>query len=100
MKNQIFLLLLILSIGGSFSGALLKIMHAPGADILLAVGLIAGFVFAGLALWEILPTNIQMTEKLMWVFGFIFLNWIAVILYLAVGRNRILGTRQHGISRG
>jgi hypothetical protein len=99
MKNQAFLLLLILNIAGSFAGAVLKIMHAPGADILLAVALIAGFVFAALALSEILPSSINKPEKLMWIFGFLFLNWIAVILYLAIGRNRILGLGQKSFSR-
>jgi hypothetical protein len=98
MRNHIFILLLGLSFGGSFAGAFLKIMHAPGADILLASGLVGGLVFAVLALSEILPSPIQRTEKLMWIIGFIFLNWIAVILYLAVGRNRILQRDQNRIS--
>jgi hypothetical protein len=100
MKNQTFLLLLILTIAGSFAGAVLKIMHAPGADILLASALIGGFVFAVLALWEILPSSINTSEKLMWIFGFLFLNWIAVILYLAVGRKRIMGFGRNSISGG
>ncbi len=98
MKNQAFLFLLVLSIVGSFAGAFLKIMQAPGADILLASGLIGGVLFAVLALSEILPSPINKSEKLMWIFGFIFLNWIAVILYLAVGRNRIIHTHQKSIS--
>ncbi|MCU0404736.1 MAG: PLD nuclease N-terminal domain-containing protein [Chitinophagaceae bacterium] len=98
MKNQVFLLLFILTIVGSFAGAVLKIMHAPGADILLAAALLGGYVFAVLALWEILPSSINKSEKLMWMVGFVFLNWITVILYLAVGRNRIMRTHQRNLS--
>lgn len=91
MKNNVFLFLAILSITGSVAGAILKIMHVPGADIMLAVALIGGFAFAVFALWEILPSSISKIEKLMWIVGFLFLNWLAAVLYLAVGRNRILG---------
>lgn len=95
MKNTVFILLTVLIIAGSIVGSILKIMHTPGADFLLASGLISGFLFAILALSEILLSPIQKTEKVMWVIGFIFLNWIAVILYMAVGRNRILLTNKN-----
>jgi hypothetical protein len=70
-------------------------MHAHAADRLPAKGLVNGLVFAVL---EILPSSIHTSEKPMWIIGFLFLNWKVVILYLAVGRNRILG--QNSIAGG
>jgi hypothetical protein len=75
-------------------------MHTPGADVLLAVALIGGFAFAVLALWEILPSSISTIEKLMWMVGFIFLNWLAAVLYLAVGRKRVKGLRANNYRVG
>lgn len=98
MNYKFFLVLAIVIFAGSFAGAVMKIMHMSGAEFLLALGLIGGLLFAVLALTEILPAPIQKTEKVMWVIGFIFLNWITVILYLAVGRNRILKNSNKNLS--
>lgn len=98
MRDKLLLFLLIASVGGSFVGAFLKISHLAGADIVLAAGLVAGLFFATFALTEIMASNVPVAEKLMWVFAFIFLNWLAVILYLAFSRKRVLITHSNNFS--
>ena len=79
------------SIIGISTGAVLKIMHSPFADLLLQISFVLYLVFAVLALYEIFQSNkIEIVEKIMWTIGILFLGSIIGILYLLFGRKRIV----------
>ena len=75
-------------------GALMKIMHLPGADELLIIGMAANGVFIVSALSEVWGSvRINTNEKVMWTIAFIFMGFLgalAGILYVVMGRNRIV----------
>ena len=75
-------------------GALMKIMHLPGADELLIIGMAANGVFIVSALSEVWGSvRINTNEKVMWTIAFIFMGFlgaIAGILYVVMGRKRIV----------
>ena len=75
-------------------GALMKIMHLPGADALLIIGMVANGVFIVSALSEVWGSvRINTSEKVMWTIAFIFMGFlgaIAGILYVVIGRKRIV----------
>jgi predicted membrane channel-forming protein YqfA (hemolysin III family) len=75
-------------------GAFMKILHLPGADQLLIVGMVANGVFIVAALSEIWGSvRIKTNEKFMWTIAFIFmgiLGALAGILYVVMGRKRIV----------
>ena len=75
-------------------GALLKIMHLPGADALLIIGMAANGVFIVSALSEVWGSvRINTNEKVMWTIAFIFMGFLgalAAILYIVMGRKRII----------
>ena len=75
-------------------GAFMKIMHLPGADALLIIGMVANGVFIVSALSEVWGSvRINTNEKVMWTIAFIFMGFlgaIAGILYVVIGRKRIV----------
>jgi hypothetical protein len=75
-------------------GALMKIMHLPGADALLIIGMVANGVFIVSALSEVWGSvRINTNEKVMWTIAFIFMGFLgalAGILYVVMGRKRIV----------
>ena len=75
-------------------GALMKIMHLPGADALLIIGMVAYGVFIVSALSEVWGSvRINTNEKVMWTIAFIFMGFLgalAGILYVIMGRKRIV----------
>lgn len=75
-------------------GALMKIMHLPGADALLIIGMVANGAFIVSALSEVWGSvRINTSEKVMWTIAFIFMGFlgaIAGILYVVIGRKRIV----------
>ncbi len=74
-------------------GALLKILHRPYSDVLLAIGMLALLVFLVSALVEVYQsTRINNAEKWMWFIGLIFLPGIGIagIFYLLVGRKNVV----------
>ncbi|MHA8090067.1 GldL-related protein [Aquirufa antheringensis] len=75
-------------------GALMKIMHLPGADALLIIGMVANGAFIVSALSEVWGSvRINTNEKVMWTIAFIFMGFlgaIAGILYVVIGRKRIV----------
>lgn len=71
------------------AGAFLKISHLPGADTVLAIGLITGLLFSVLALWQIFSAPLPITEKTMWLIAFLFLNWVAAMVYIIYGQKRV-----------
>lgn len=75
-------------------GALMKILHLPGADQLLIVGMVANGVFIVAALSEIWGSvRINSNEKFMWTIAFIFMGILGALsgmLYVLMGRKRII----------
>ncbi|MGK4567611.1 GldL-related protein [Flavobacterium sp. 3HN19-14] len=73
------------------TGALFKINHMPAANALLTIGLIFTFIYTVAAILEIFNSRrINSTEKLMWLIGFLFFNFITGILYILSARKRIV----------
>jgi hypothetical protein len=75
-------------------GAFMKIMHLPGANELLIIGMAANGIFIVSALSEVWGSNkINTNEKVMWTIAFIFMGFLGAltgILYVVMGRNRIV----------
>ena len=75
-------------------GAFMKILHLPGAEQLLIVGMVTNGVFVVSALSEVWRSErIDKNEKIMWTIAFIFIGFlgtIAGIVYLLFGRKRVV----------
>ena len=75
-------------------GAFMKIMHLPGANELLIIGMAANGIFIVSALSEVWGSvRINTNEKVMWTIAFIFMGFLgalAGILYVVMGRKRII----------
>jgi hypothetical protein len=75
-------------------GAFMKILHLPGAEQLLIVGMVTNGVFVVSALSEVWRSErIDKNEKIMWTIAFIFIGFlgtIAGIVYLLLGRKRVV----------
>jgi hypothetical protein len=75
-------------------GAFMKILHLPGAEQLLIVGMGTNGVFVVAALSEVWRSErIDKNEKIMWTIAFIFmgvLGTMAGIVYLLLGRKRVV----------
>ena len=75
-------------------GAFMKILHLPGAEQLLIVGMVTNGVFVIAALSEVWRSErIDKNEKIMWTIAFIFMGFlgtIAGIVYLLLGRKRVV----------
>ncbi|WP_298394503.1 PLDc N-terminal domain-containing protein [Flavobacterium sp.] len=90
-KDKIVSISFIISFVFSILGALLKIMHWGNSTLLLVIGIIALGVFIFASLYEIFQSNrIRSNEKFMWLVGFLTLGWFAGIVYLLLGRKRIV----------
>ncbi len=71
-------------------GAYLKILHSPGANALLMMGMFAFFIFIIIALFEVNTSGrLNRYEKITWTIGLIFVPFIAGTLYI-VSRRRII----------
>jgi hypothetical protein len=82
---------LLLSISVGLTGLVLKILHISTGQILIPLGLFFTLVYAIIALYEIYQSDrITLDEKIMWAAGFIIVGSIAGLLYLFMGRQRIL----------
>ena len=83
-----------ISLALSLVGALMKILHLPGAEQLLMVGVVSNGVFVVSALTELWRSvRIDKNEKIMWTIAFVFMGFlgaIAGIVYLLLGRKRIV----------
>jgi uncharacterized membrane protein len=76
----------------SFIGAYIKIMHLPGAELLLAIAFILLVVFIVTGFKEVwYSNNIPESEKTMWLIGFFFMSWITGLIYFWIGRKRVIG---------
>jgi predicted membrane channel-forming protein YqfA (hemolysin III family) len=83
-----------ISLALSLVGALMKILHLPGAEQLLMVGVVSNGVFVVSALTEVWRSvRIDKNEKIMWTIAFVFMGFlgaIAGIVYLLLGRKRVV----------
>ncbi len=72
-------------------GLAAKIMHIPFGQILILMGLVFTMVYVIIALYEIYRSDrITLDEKIMWTAGFILISTVTGLLYLIMGRMRIL----------
>lgn len=80
-----------LSIVTGITGLAAKIMHIPLGQILILLGLGFTMVYVIIALYEIYKSDrITPDEKIMWTAGFILISTVTGLLYLIMGRPRIL----------
>jgi peptidoglycan/LPS O-acetylase OafA/YrhL len=93
MNHNYFLsTLFILSFCLGMVGAYFKIMLWPGSDSILLSAIGIWIVFILLALQEIISsTHINKSEKIMWAFGMLMMSGIVGVVYMLVGRKRIVG---------
>lgn len=90
-KTNHFKTAFLLSFVLSILGAIMKISHIEGADLFLASGIIATVIFILIGIYEVnRSARIGSSEKVMWTITFIFLNFLAGLLYLTSGRKRVV----------
>ncbi len=91
MKQGTFLTIsFLLSFVLTILGAYLKIMHATGADFVLAIGLIASLVYVLLAMYEVWSSDLfNHGEKIMWTVAFVMLMSVGGLIYFLMGRRRL-----------
>jgi ABC-type polysaccharide/polyol phosphate export permease len=88
-KVTVFKVSLILTIVLNVLGAYFKIAHYPHGTLLLSVSFIASLVFVISGLIDVFKNdNCKTHEKIMWTVGFIFLSWIAGLLYYPKFKKR------------
>ncbi|MHC1702603.1 MAG: hypothetical protein AB9846_01725 [Tenuifilaceae bacterium] len=64
------------------TGAFFKIMHYPNGAIILSLGLISSLVYIILGLVDVFSDKeMNLQVRFMWLIGFIFISWIAGMLY-------------------
>ena len=81
-----FLLSLVLPILGAY----LKIIHAPGAEIFMAIGVFAILAYVLLAMYEVWSSDLfTHGEKIMWTVAFVLLSGIGGLIYFLMGRQRL-----------
>jgi hypothetical protein len=91
-KQTVLSIFLLLAFVTVLVGAVAKIMHLGGSEWLLGAGMVSTVVFTVMALWEVLTkAPVRGFEKLMWIVGLLFMPLLAGLLYLLVGRKRLLG---------
>ncbi len=72
-------------------GALMKITHLPGAEALLIIGILGNAVFIVSALNEVWTSiRIEKGEKIMWTIAFFFIGTLGPIIYILLGRKRVI----------
>jgi hypothetical protein len=72
-------------------GIAFKIMHIPSFIPFLALGIGFSAVYTLMVLLEILPSKrLNLSEKLMWLTGFLFFNAITGFLYFTGGRKKVV----------
>lgn len=89
--NNTFKVLFFSSVAITLTGALLKIMHLEYAQPLLIIGILLTLGYIVFGITEVINSkNIDKSEKIMWIVGFIFFGFITSIVYLVSGRKRVL----------
>ena len=71
--------------------AFFKIMHWPFSTPLMIIGILATIGYVVVGILEVNKSSkINGSEKFMWIVGFVFLSFIAAILYLLSGQRRVI----------
>jgi hypothetical protein len=71
-------------------GAMLKILHLSGGELLLSLGLLTTIAYVIIALYQIYNSDHYTTsQKLRWTIGFILFFVFAGMLYFLKGRRKI-----------
>jgi len=84
-KIKLYRTSLMISIAITIIGAMFKIMHWPGASLLLSLGLLLSLIYIVIALIEIYKTESKsLVEKVLWLIGFIVFSWIVGLIYYFV----------------
>ncbi|WP_243347530.1 hypothetical protein [Parabacteroides sp. FAFU027] len=83
MKNPtLFFVGYVIALLVSISGAIIKILHLFDGSTVTALGMFFTLSFIFIGIFEVINNRrIQRAEKTMWVLGFLFLFWLAGILY-------------------
>lgn len=92
-RNNLFNIVFLISFLLIMLIVLLRILHVsiPFANVLVGLGIVLTVIYVIIALVEIWSSQRPtFSEKLMWTVGFIAFNIITGILYLLIGRPRIL----------
>lgn len=78
---RFFKVSLIISVPVTIVGALFKLMHWPGASILLQIGLLCILVYTAIALYLIFRSRKPIIEKFLWLIGIVCFGLIAGIIF-------------------
>lgn len=74
-------------------GAYLKIVHSEHAEGFLIVGLLASLVLMAVFVREaIVSRYMDRGERFMWIVAFVFLGWLAALLFLLKYRRVLRNT--------
>ena len=88
--NRVIIPIFLIAFALTVIGAVMKIMHQPGADTLMMVSLVAFAIFIALAIYEVVSSPaFSRSEKVMWVVALIFFSGIAGLIYLLAGRRHL-----------
>lgn len=97
-KIAIYYICLILALLLSALGAMLKIMHLPFSDSLLALSLPFAIIYIVLGIQDVARSSrLTVIEKLMWITAFIFVSGIAGIVYYSRFRKNFLRREKPGL---
>ncbi|ESU23662.1 hypothetical protein FLJC2902T_32240 [Flavobacterium limnosediminis JC2902] len=90
-ENNLFKKAFLVALSITIIGAIMKITHMDGAQILLILGVLSTLGYVVIGIYEVnISKRINQSEKIMWTIGFIFINFFAGLLYLINGRKRIV----------
>lgn len=72
-------------------GALLKITHSSWGESFLIVGMLLILLIIITAIYEVLTSRyLSKDEKLLWSVCLLFFNYVSIVVYLLVGRKKII----------
>lgn len=90
-RFQLLVTVYLLSFIIVLAGVFVKILHLASGEPLLIAGLIATLIFIILVLQEVWRSDrLNTAEKLMWTAGLLLFNTITGIVYLLVGRKKVV----------
>jgi ABC-type polysaccharide/polyol phosphate export permease len=88
-KVTAFKVALMVTVVFNLLGIFFKISHYPHGSLLISISVITSLVFIILGLIDVFKNNNSKSyEKIMWTVGFIFLSWIAGLLYYSKFKKR------------
>jgi hypothetical protein len=94
IKQSNLVLIYLISIVLVIAGAYIKMTNGGGGALLIA-GILGTVVFLVIALTEVFQSRrISGTEKLLWTAGFLLFNGITALLYLLIGRKKVVAAHE------